>query len=180
MCEYSGRLVAWLDRELPDEEAANVECHVRQCTECRAAVNTYEEVTGVFLACYEATILPQRRRPPYIWTGSGLAVAAAIVAVLFFVQPPAQKLSIHPAVPPAPVTSMRASLRESRASMRESLRASFPAPAHARHRSVPVPRQRQWMVEQPVLQVALPAEALFPPGAVPPGFSFIAEVRPSE
>jgi hypothetical protein len=24
----------------------------------------------------------------------------------------------------------------------------------------------------------LPADALFPPGAVPPGFSFIADVRP--
>ena len=179
MCEYSGRLVAWLDRELPDEEATNVEWHVRQCTECRAAVNAYEEVSGVFLACYEAAILPQRRRypymwHPYIWTGSGLAVAAAIVAGLFFVQPPAQKLSIHPPLPwPAPVMSLRSSVRE-------PLRASVPAPVHARHRSVPAPRQRQWMVEQPVLQVALPAEALFPPGAVPPGFSFIAEVRPSE
>jgi anti-sigma factor RsiW len=173
MCEYSGRLVAWLDGELPDEAATNVKWHLRQCAECRAAVHAYEEVSGAFLACYKAAIMPQPRRHPHIWLGSGVAVAAAIVAVLFFVQPPAQKLSIHPPEPPAPVISMRASVRE-------SLRASLPAPVHARHRSVPAPRHRQWMVEQPVLQVALPAEALFPPGAVPPGFSFIAEVRPSE
>jgi hypothetical protein len=177
MCEYSGRLVAWLDRESQDEEATNVEWHVRQCAECREAVQAYEEVSGAFLACYEATIVPQPRRRRYIWTGSGVAVAAAIVAVLFFVQPPAQKLSIHPPEPPAPVISVRASMR---ASIRPSLRASVPAPAHAPHRAVPAPRHREWMVEQPVLQVALPADALFPPGAVPPGFSFIAEVRPSE
>ena len=31
--------------------------------------------------------------------------------------------------------------------------------------------------QEPVVEVALPADALFPPGAVPQGFSFIAEVR---
>ena len=54
MCEYSGRLIAWLDRELPDEEATNVAWHLGQCAECRQAVRAYEEVSGAFLACYEA------------------------------------------------------------------------------------------------------------------------------
>ena len=29
MCEFSGKLIAWLDRELPASEAADVERHVR-------------------------------------------------------------------------------------------------------------------------------------------------------
>jgi anti-sigma factor RsiW len=55
MCEYSGRLIAWLDRELPDQEATNVEWHVGQCAECRKAVSEYEDVSRAFLACYEAS-----------------------------------------------------------------------------------------------------------------------------
>ncbi len=166
MCEYSGRLIAWLDRELPDEEATNVEWHLRQCAQCRMAVRSYEEVSGAFLACYEAAILPQRRRHPCIWTGSGVAVAAAIAAVLLFAQRPAQQLSIHPPEPPpAPVISFHASVR---------------APVPTRHRTLPAPVHRQWMAEEPEVEVALPADALFPPGAVPPGFTFIAEVRRSE
>ncbi len=50
MCEYSGRLIAWLDRELPDDEATNVEWHVGQCTECRRAVSEYQEVSDAFLS----------------------------------------------------------------------------------------------------------------------------------
>jgi hypothetical protein len=34
------------------------------------------------------------------------------------------------------------------------------------------------MAVEPTVEVALPAAALFPPGAVAPGFSFIADVRP--
>ena len=29
MCDFSGKLIAWLDRELPASEAADVERHVR-------------------------------------------------------------------------------------------------------------------------------------------------------
>ena len=36
MCDFSGKLVAWLDRELPAEEAADVERHLEACTECRS------------------------------------------------------------------------------------------------------------------------------------------------
>jgi len=34
-----------------------------------------------------------------------------------------------------------------------------------------------WAPAEPTIQVELPAELLFPPGAVPEGFSFIADVR---
>lgn len=165
MCEYSGRLIAWLDRELPDEEATNVEWHVRQCAECRKAVSSYEEMSGAFLDCYEAAMLPRSRRNRYVWTGSGLAAVAAIVAIMLLVRPPAQKLSIHTLAPLAPLTPLAPVL-------------VVRAPAPLRHRTVSAPVHRPWVAAEPVFEVALPADALFPPGAVPAGFTFIAEVRP--
>ncbi len=167
MCEYSGRLIAWLDRELPDAEATNVEWHVGQCAECRKAVSAYEEVSGAFLACYEASVCceasMEQRAKPHLrgWAAvfGGVAAAAAIVALIFLPQPPVEKLSLHPpSPPPAPIMAVR-------------------TPVHARHHAVPPPIHRQWMADEPTVEVALPADALFPPGAVPEGFSYIADVH---
>jgi hypothetical protein len=161
MCEYSGRLIAWLDQELPAEETTNVEWHVSHCTECRKAVNAYQEISGAFLACYEATMTTRPRRNMHLWAWSGVAAAAAIVVAVFMAPPPAEKLSFHPpSPPPAPV-----------------LEVEVRAPVHSRHRALPAPIHRQWIAAEPTIQVALPADALFPPGAVPEGFSFIADVR---
>jgi hypothetical protein len=89
---------------------------------------------------------------------SGLA-AAAILVVILLAPPPAEKLSFHLASPPpAPIVAVRERVR---------------VPHHA----VAAPIHRQWMAEEPTVEVALPADALFPPGAVPEGFSFIAQVR---
>ncbi len=159
MCEYSGRLIAWLDRELPDEEATNVEWHVRQCAECRKAVSQYEEISGAFLACYEAVTVTKPRHKIAIWTMGSAAAAAAIVAAMLLAQAPVEKLVLHPpSPPPAPAIAVS-------------------APVQVEHRAVRRPIRRQWIAQEPVVEVALPADALFPPGAVPPGFSFIADVR---
>lgn len=176
MCEYSGRLIAWLDRELPDEEATNVAWHLGQCAECRQAVRAYEEVSGAFLACYEARCARKAASDPSranasVWMMGGLAAAAVLVALLL-VQPRTERLTIHVPSPPhapqiafekpaAPVPILHVYSRRS------------PAPA-----SVESPVRPQWIFVGPTVEVALPAEALFPPGAVPPGFSFIADVRP--
>ena len=34
MCKYSERLIAWMDGELAENEAAKVEQHVRACAAC--------------------------------------------------------------------------------------------------------------------------------------------------
>jgi anti-sigma factor RsiW len=166
MCEYSGRLIAWLDRELLDDEATNVEWHVGQCDECRKAVSEYREVSDVFLACYEGRMSEEPASKPHPWrwvaTFAGVAAAAAIAAIIVLAQPPVEKLSFHPPSPrpPAPALILAA-------------RSGVPL----RHRAVPSPIRRPWTAEEPVVEVALPADALFPPGAVPEGFSFIADVR---
>jgi putative zinc finger protein len=163
MCEYSGKLIAWLDHELPDQEAANIEWHVVKCEECRTAVSAYEEVSGAFLSAYEAAIVAPAKPSSWRWAAvfAGVAAAATIVAALFLAPPSAEKLSFHPPSPPPAPAPLIVAAR---------------APVHARHHTAPVPIQRGWIAGQPVVEVALPADALFPPGAVPEGFSFIADV----
>jgi hypothetical protein len=176
MCEYSGRLIAWLDRELPDEEATNVEWHVGQCAECRQAVRAYEGVSGAFLACYEASYcgkaagLPSRAKAA-VWMIGGLA-AAAVWVVLLLVHPRTEQLSIGvPSPPHAPQIAFEMPLAPAPMVHVNSMRTAAQAPVGS-------PVRPPWIAVEPTVEVALPAEALFPPGAVPPGFSFIADVRP--
>jgi len=166
MCEYSGRLIAWLDRELGDQEATNVEWHVGQCAECRCAVSAYQQVSGAFLLCYEATMTVKKPRNKPLWAWGGVAAAAAILAAFLLTPPRTEKLAAHiPSPPHAPPMAFERPL----------------APV-ARVRSLPRPEPTpvlsQWIAVEPTVEVALPADALFPPGAVPAGFSFIADFRP--
>jgi hypothetical protein len=165
MCEYSGRLIAWLDHELPDEEATNVEWHVGQCAECRKAVSAYEEVTRAFLGCFEAAKPARPNRHPWYWA----AAAAAILLAIAFVPLRVERLPVQPrATLHAPAMAFAPPMAYERP----------PAPIVTVHaRRAPAPIRRPWIPNEPMVEVALPADALFPPGAVPEGFSFIADVR---
>jgi hypothetical protein len=189
MCEYSGRLIAWLDHELPDEEATNVEWHLGRCAECRQAASAYEEVSGAFLDCYEAsyretavTVQPRRRASMYrkasSWTMGGVAAAAAILVAILLAQPRPEKLSIQLPSPPhaPPMAFERPRVPIIGDGWRDRWRAS--SSVSSRLNPAPSPVRSQWIAVEPTVEVALPADALFPPGAVPPGFSFIADVRP--
>jgi hypothetical protein len=48
----------------------------------------------------------------------------------------------------------------------------------ARHRAAPrqVARHVAWRAIEPAVEIAIPADAMFPPGAVPAGFGFVTEV----
>lgn len=173
MCEYSGKLIAWLDHELPDQEATNVEWHVGQCAECRAAVAAYREVSDAFLVCCQSALAapPRRNRRKWAWSGVAATAAAAILTAILLVQPRAEKLSVHaPPLPHAPAIAFERPAFER--PVRPIVRArSLPSPAQ-------IPVRSQWIAVEPTVEVTLPADALFPPGAVPEGFSFIADVRP--
>jgi hypothetical protein len=197
MCEYSGRLIAWMDCELPGDEAASVERHVRQCAECRRAVSEYEEVSGAFLACCEASVHPRRKTP--VWTMGGVAAAAAVAAIVL-AQPRAEQLAAYVPPPmhapsmafektPAKSAAVHVCVKESRpctesvayraAAIGSGQKNEFSRRLVRLRRSpVLAPIQSTWIAVEPTVQVALPADALFPPGAVPQGFSFIADVRP--
>lgn len=182
MCEYSGRLIAWLDQELsdqelsdqelPGDEATNVEWHVAHCAECRKAVSAYEEVSGAFLVCYEAAMSPPPRRRMKAWIASGVAAAAAIVALILLAQPRLERLSMPlPSAPHAPAMAFEKFVPPLQLATAVRPQREVRAPIH------PPRIAQRWIAQEPVVEVALPADALFPPGAVPQGFSFIAEVR---
>ena len=68
--------MAWLDRELPDAEAAAVERHVRACTECASRAEAYRQTSIAFEAycegCCEAALAA-----PVLQVSAPLAHAAA-------------------------------------------------------------------------------------------------------
>src|ERR1700681_1828662 len=98
MCDFSARLIAWLDHELPEEEAAEVERHLQACAQCRGHLRTYERVSGALDAYCDSIVAsrPSRKLPRWAAVASA-AVAAA--AVLFLVFP---RTRVEPAPIPSP------------------------------------------------------------------------------
>jgi anti-sigma factor RsiW len=164
MCDFSRKLIAWLDRELPEDESADVERHVRACTECRSHLEAYEQVSSTFNAYCDAAMASKvgHSLPRWVPVLSGAVAAAALL--LIFSRAPVEKLPVHPpvAAPPAIVLE------------------TAPAPIkriHPRHALAPAQNQTlDWAPAEPAIQIAIPAEAMFPPGAIPEGVNFIADV----
>ncbi len=61
MCDFQPKLVAWLDHELPEDQAAEVERHVQACEECRAERENYEH-SDIALSRGRSSL---RRLPPF-------------------------------------------------------------------------------------------------------------------
>jgi hypothetical protein len=166
MCDFSGRLIAWMDHELPVDEARDVERHVQACADCRSSLASYRQVTAAFEAyCDGAMALRGHRLPRWAVVLSGAVAAAAVLLLAWPRAPVEQPPAVHrqtEAPPPASVLE--------------------PAPAaikrmHRPHAGVPVPSQdANWVPSGPAIQIAIPAEAMFPPGAVPEGINFFADV----
>jgi len=164
MCDYSGKLVAWMDRELLDDEAADVDRHVTACAECRRRIEDYEQVSAGFVAYCDAAVEQEtprlRHRVPVL---SGLA-AAAVLALVFM------RISIKQ-VPVQP----RAAEADPAIALETTPRTVQPV-----HRRRPVTRTKMasasWTPAEPAIQIVIPAEAMFPPGAVPEGINFVAEL----
>jgi hypothetical protein len=165
MCDFSGRLVAWMDRELPDSEAADAERHVRDCSECRRRVDAYEQVSRAFVAHCDAVMEgTTRRRPRWVPV---LATASAAATVLFLVFQPSSVEQIPVRLPVADASP---------AVMLET--ASKPVKAVHRRRGIAAAKtpNANWALPETAIQVAIPVEAMFPPGAVPEGITLIADV----
>jgi hypothetical protein len=174
MCDHSGKLMAWLDRELGDGEMAELERHIGVCSECRSQIESYKQVSATFDGYCEAVLSAktrQRRRVPRWVPALTAAAAVAIAATLVFmflrarVEPPALPPSVRVQAPPAAIVVEKT---------------PAPAPGKAVHRQRPVARvPRQTANGQPTeraIQISIPAESIFPPGAVPEGVIFIADL----
>ena len=183
MCDFSGKLIAWMDRELPEEEAAAVERHLDACSECRFEVEAYKRVSSKFDAyCDEAMTSNVRQGDPrWVPVVSAVGAVAAIVA-LFFVWPrtPYQP----PAFQPSKVV-----VSDSAADTTEGLparvrpiqkihRRQVVTPVQIRNTIVPPVQNQDAYIptNEPVIQIAIPADEMFPPGAVPEGIHFTADL----
>jgi anti-sigma factor RsiW len=171
MCDVQAKLIAWLDHELPTDESAEVQRHIEGCKQCRTRLAMYEKVSETFdVYCdVEMAAKTRRRVPRWVPVLAGAVVAVAVmflaftrtrVAPLPVVEPRVATASVPVAAPPlgAPVPR-KATMRRRHAVARVQDRATEVQPMDT------------------AIQIAIPGEAMFPPGAVPNGINFIADVR---
>jgi len=190
MCDFSGRLIAWLDKELPEGEAAVVERHLKVCMECQSRLVAYQQASRTFDAYCDAEIASERRRSlprwiPVISAGAAAAIAVAAVFLTFprgrVPWPSIKSPTAHssPAMDPrvgaahsvvAVQTPPSAASRVARVDRRY-------AAVPARRRSAgAAPAQVHDVGALPAIEITIPSDAMFPPGAVPEGVSFVADV----
>jgi anti-sigma factor RsiW len=191
MCDFRTKLTAWLDGELSSGDAADVERHIQFCAECRDRVAAYRQVSAAFdgycdaycegaLAPHHGQKLPRRKIAI-----SGAATLAAAVAALFFIVPRARirLLPVPVSVPVASATVVSSPIA--------SAESSEPAPPEVKTVSHLAPNKRKltpraasrpqspepdWVAVEPEVEIAIPADAIFPPGTVPEDVGFTADV----
>ncbi len=170
MCNGSEKLVAWMDGELADKEASAVERHVSDCSECQGRLKAYGEVSRLVVTHCDAAVGAKPRRKLQRWVPA-LAGTAAAAAILLFVLRPApvrqvpvvaQAAKPDPALvvgaPSAPVTAKAKTVHRRH--------------EHAAERNA----NGGWAFADPDIQISIPAEAMFPPGAAPEGAIFRANL----
>ena len=173
MCDVQTKLLAWLDGELSADEAADTQRHVEACEECRGRLAAYEQVSETFTWYCDAVAAEKTRGPMLRWVPV-LASAVAVATVMFLAFP-----RTHIGPPPVPTPTIAV------ASVPEPVPVSGPrTPQPVRHKTI---RKRnavtavreqaaKWQPTETAVQIAIPAEAMFPPGAMPNGMNFIADL----
>jgi hypothetical protein len=168
MCKYSGKLIAWLDHELDSVSMAEIAQHLTLCGECKNQVELFEQTSKTINAYYDALVAATERRRipgrPGMLVAAGIAAIAA--SVFFFlprtrVAPPAVTSSL-PTSPAVVVTE------------------SPLVPAKTTHRQHERPQMQNSdsssQLAEPAIEIAIPAESMFAPGAIPEGVSFTADL----
>lgn len=191
MCEFSDKLIAWLDQELPADRAAKVVRHVLECASCRGEVELYRELGETIDAYCDRALAAQakRRSGPLLWRPRYAAPSFAAAAVLlFFLIGPVERLrSLFSPMPDgAPAIAFRAPGAPAPAVEKMSAAAGGARKTPKRVNSLrqgPVPltvspnRNANWLPNEAPVYIAIPADALFAPGAFPEGVGFVADVN---
>jgi hypothetical protein len=213
MCEFSGRLIAWMDGELPERDAAGVPHevgrHLKGCTECREHLAAYRQASRAFEAYCDAVAAAETRRglPRWVSIACGAAAIAAAAAIAVLLMLPRGRVAQVPARGPAPNRPVGAAEEPSVVAAPQATRQPAAAVEAARstaeavrkvHRRSTMPPARVQNVNaaplrqqfpdaaqiqnvtalaaEPPIEFAIPADAMFPPGAVPEGMSFTADL----
>jgi Putative zinc-finger len=204
MCDFSEKLIAQMDGELPEGESADAERHLRACRECRNLLATYQRASSAFDAYCEATFVAETRRKSLRWlpaaVAAGILGAAAIVTLLLLAHqrvaqlppresPPTE--ASHVAAEPAEANVVAANPADAahpiasaiNRAPRQYVAAAVPhgrnvarGPASAAPVQSSQARNLSPFAPEPHIEIAIPAEAMFPPGALPPGMSFTADL----
>jgi len=171
MCDFSGGLIAWMDCELGANEAAAVERHVQGCAECRERVATYEDLSRGFAAYCDAVLETaavttiHRKLPRWVHVVTGAAAVAAVVLWLALLPRSVKPVPVVPRVAEArPPIAAETATKPLKPVQRRQV---------AAHRKTPT---ANWVLAEPAIQIAIPADAMFPPGAVPEGVNFVANL----
>jgi anti-sigma factor RsiW len=169
MSDVQAKLVAWLDGELPSDEVVGVERHIEECKECRDRLAAYEKVSEIFDVYCDVVVAAKKHGRVSLWVPvlAGAAVATAMIFLAFprarieapsIATPAIKAASVPVPAPPMPEPAPRKTIRK-------------------RHAVAPVQEQIvRWQPAEAAVQIAIPAEAMFPPGAMPEGMNFIAEL----
>jgi anti-sigma factor RsiW len=184
MCDFSGNLTAWLDHELPAREAAEVERHLAGCSECRRRADAYKQVTIEFDAFCDEVDAANARGKARRWAPvvSAAGAVAALVALSLIIP----RTHVERPALPAPRAAVALPRVLVGGAMPDPVR---PTQAVHRRRATATPAQIQNVNAQstqtenvysapyePVIQIAIPADEMFPPGAVPEGMHFAADL----
>ena len=174
MCEYENRLIAWIDGELEAVDSLQVELHLQACAMCRNKVRDYREVSRAFAVYHTAPRIQRFRLRPAGAAAGALAIAATAAAILWMVQTPAPQLRF-----PAPKIALPPAIAF------ETKPAGSAIPAKAPEKTVAqqslaqrksIRPQPVWPNMEPFVEIAIPADAIFAPGAMPAGFTFAADL----
>ena len=191
MCDFAEKLMVWLDQELPDDDAATVERHLQGCPECRDRVEAYRRVSGAFdrycdAYCDAVTASKPARKltRPVLTISGGVAVAAA-VAMFFLLLPRSRVQPAAPGAAPIPAVVDAAKALPPAHAAQPAPAVIRPVARIARRRGAEQAKQAaaqrpseetSWLASEPAVEIAIPADAIFPPGAVPEGVGFTADV----
>jgi anti-sigma factor RsiW len=177
MCDFQAKIVAWLDHELPDNQAADVERHVQACEQCRAEHEKYGQVSRTFDAYCDTVLAAKTHRSILRWVPAMSGALLAIAATVLFLTSQQHRIEPRPIVAPgatvAPVQALAA----------ESVLSAEPAhkKIHSPRAVLPVQKSVEeppanWQPAETAVQITIPLETMFAPGAIPEGMNFVAEL----
>jgi anti-sigma factor RsiW len=172
MCDFQPKLVAWLDNELPEHQAAEVERHVQACEECRAERENYEQVSRTIDAYCDAVMAAKTHRSTLRWVPAMSGALLAIAASVLFLTPQRHRIEPRPVITPAATAAPVQFLAAESVAHKK---------IHRRRAVLPVqgPSQQpaaKWQPAETAVQITIPAETMFAPGAIPEGMNFVAEL----
>jgi anti-sigma factor RsiW len=199
MCEFEKNLIAWIDGELETDAALEVERHLNLCKSCSAKVSQYREVSGAF-AAYHAAVPVEKNQSGFRRRAGAAALVVAAAIILWMLWPPIQEFQLQPPKtaeppvmafeipPPSSVAPLSAGLPAPVNSAPHQPAVKAVASRQADSQSRAARQNRAWQNQavrqnqavsqglEPFVEIAIPADALFAPGAVPPGFAFTADL----